>query len=112
VPTRLELAVLVATGFVIACATSRSRRMEIAGAGVVALAVAEIVAIERGAPSGVVRVTVLDVGQGDSLLVDLPDGKLMLVDGGGFVGAPSTPGCACCSLCSARGGAGAWTSPC
>jgi competence protein ComEC len=28
------------------------------------------------------RVTVLDVGQGDSALVELPDGKLMLVDAG------------------------------
>ncbi len=41
---------------------------------------------------GYLRVTALDVGQGDALLVDLPDGSLMLVDGGGFVGSPVDPG--------------------
>lgn len=30
-------------------------------------------------------ITALDVGQGDALLVDLPDGKHALVDGGGYV---------------------------
>ena len=38
--------------------------------------------------AGVLRVSVLDVGQGDSVLVDLPDGSAMLVDGGGIVGSP------------------------
>jgi competence protein ComEC len=38
------------------------------------------------------RVTALDVGQGDATLVDLPDGRLLLIDGGGFVGIPIDPG--------------------
>ncbi len=46
----------------------------------------------RAIPTGELRVTALDVGQGDSLLVDLPDGRLLLIDGGGFVGSPVDPG--------------------
>jgi competence protein ComEC len=37
-------------------------------------------AVERG----VLELSAIDVGQGDSLLVGLPDGKLLLVDGGGI----------------------------
>lgn len=58
------------------------------GLGAVAIVLLEIVARVRGAPHGVLRVTFLDVGQGDSALVDLPDGSAMLVDGGGLVGSP------------------------
>ena len=36
-----------------------------------------------GAGDGLLRVTFLSVGQGDATLVGLPDGKWMLVDGGG-----------------------------
>jgi competence protein ComEC len=36
-------------------------------------------------PRGAMRVTFVDVGQGDCTLIDLPDGRLMLVDGGGAV---------------------------
>lgn len=38
------------------------------------------------------KITVLDVAQGDAALVDLPDGRLMLVDAGGFVGSSVDPG--------------------
>lgn len=48
----------------------------------------EGIAVSRGRPEGALRVTFLDVGQGDAALVDLPDGSAMLVDGGGLVGSP------------------------
>ena len=45
-----------------------------------------------GRPASVLRASALDVGQGDSNLVDLPNGALLLIDGGGFVGSPVDPG--------------------
>ena len=39
-----------------------------------------------GEVNGDLRVTVLDVGQGDSILVQAPGGRTMLVDGGGMPG--------------------------
>lgn len=53
--------------------------------------VAEVRLRENGKPN-VLRVTFLDVEQGDSALVDFPDGRLMLIDGGGFVGSSVDPG--------------------
>jgi competence protein ComEC len=55
---------------------------------IVAVALLEMVARAQGAPRGELVVTALDVGQGDALLVDLPDGRAMMVDAGGLVGSP------------------------
>jgi beta-lactamase superfamily II metal-dependent hydrolase len=39
---------------------------------------------ESAAPAGVLRLTVLDVGQGSAALIESPGGRRLLVDGGGF----------------------------
>ena len=59
-----------------------------AWAALIAAAIAAAVprAVQR--PRDAMLVEALDVGQGDSLLVIAPDGKTLLVDGGGVGGAP------------------------
>ena len=66
------------------------RRVALASLG--ALVLAELAARMAGAPRARLRVTLLDVGQGDALLVDFPDGRSMLVDTGGLVGSPVDTG--------------------
>jgi competence protein ComEC len=57
-----------------------------------AVLVLELHARARGSPTGVLRVTMLDVGQGDAAIVDLPDGTALVIDGGGLVGSPVDTG--------------------
>jgi competence protein ComEC len=59
---------------------------------VIGLFAVELAVRRSGSPSDALRITAVDVEQGDSTLVDLPDGGLMLVDAGGFVGSPVDPG--------------------
>lgn len=87
----LGAAFSVASRGVPALARSRWFRAAWLGATALALVVLERAAMRAGRPAAL-RVTVLDVGQGDANLVDFPDGTLMLVDGGGFVGSPVDPG--------------------
>ena len=64
-------------------AATRTARAAIltAGAGAIAAAVVTISIWPVGGP-GELRVSVLDVGQGDAILVTTPNGKRVLVDGG------------------------------
>jgi len=51
-------------------------------------AVAAVVPRPIDRPRGALLVQAIDVGQGDSLLLITPDGKTLLMDGGGFGGGP------------------------
>lgn len=85
-PTAWELAILATlTSSLLFTRRSPMRTLAFALVGLLGIFLAE-----RGAgpPRGLLRVTILDVGQGDSILVDLPDGTALLVDGGGLVGSP------------------------
>jgi competence protein ComEC len=71
---------------------TRRELLVVAGLASVGFGFAEWGVRAYGAPEGVLRVTFLDVEQGDSTLIDLPDGSLVLVDAGGFVGSSIDPG--------------------
>lgn len=60
--------------------------------GAAALALLELATRRAGAPRGELRMTALAVGQGDATLIELPDGALMLVDGGGAPAGGADPG--------------------
>jgi competence protein ComEC len=87
-PTPL-LALLAIAGVLLAFfAVRRSRGIALAGLAALFLS-SWVVAVYRSAPhveAGKLEITAIDVGQGDSLLVVSPEGRTMLVDGGGSVG--------------------------
>jgi competence protein ComEC len=89
-PDAWQLAVLVVGGVAVALGGRFRGLWALSMAA--ALLVLELAIRRAGRPLGELRVTAVDVGQGDCTLVDLPDGQLMLVDGGGFVGSPVDPG--------------------
>lgn len=69
-------------------ATSRRVTGKLASVAAMGLALAAVeIGVRRAErPKGTLTVTALDVGQGDALLVDFPDGSLMVIDAGGFPG--------------------------
>ncbi|PIE20118.1 MAG: DNA internalization-related competence protein ComEC/Rec2 [Proteobacteria bacterium] len=73
------LAVLAVVGLL---ASLAHRRLRMLGAAVMALAIALALMARAPAPPAL-RLTALDVGHGDALVVELPDGGVMMVDAGG-----------------------------
>jgi competence protein ComEC len=93
-PSGFQLAFLALLGVALLTTPSGRARLRVlwlAGA-VFALYGLEWAQTRAGAPRGRLVASVLDVGQGDSSLLDFPDGSLWLIDGGGFVGSPVDPG--------------------
>ncbi len=85
-PTAWQLGVLAVA---LAALFLRARLLApLVGASAIAVLALEVEARRAGAPVGVLRVTFLDVGQGDAAVVDLPSGEALLIDGGGLVASP------------------------
>jgi competence protein ComEC len=68
------------------------RRLLLVGVVVIVAAGDGIYWVRERYARPVLRVTFLDVGQGDAAVVEFPGSKVLVIDGGGFAGSPFDPG--------------------
>jgi len=92
-PSAVELALIYALLAAAVLPAGRARRVLAFAAGTALLIDAAWWVHARWAP-GALRVTFLDVGQGDAAVVELPDGRVLVVDAGGFPGGDFDTGAA------------------
>lgn len=85
-PTSWQLVIMALA--LTSCALDSHRWRAKLFAGLSVVLALEVAAARAGAPRGDLRITFLDVAQGDAALVDLPNGEAMIIDGGGLVGSP------------------------
>lgn len=76
------LGALAAT-FLLPRNVQRRSRILLIGSLISGLLCAEVYLRHSEQPQGELRITFLDVGQGDAAIIDMPDGSLVLVDAGG-----------------------------
>lgn len=91
-PSAWQLSVLAIAACAAWLASEKRLRAFSLLCGASALLLLEAWSMRLGSPRGLLRVNLLDIGQGDSIFVELPNGAGMLVDAGGFVGSPVDTG--------------------